>query len=608
MRRQPHIAQLSAALACVGTTVALGACGVSYHASPAILQSTATSSVAATSGPVALSPQNGTADASPYSQISFLGPPGTRVLSIKVAGSSSGTHTGVLRSYSTGTGQSFLPARPFTEGERVSVRARVSAGGTSAAAKTTFVIAHQAVVSTRPFPTNPGDPNAVQHYSTAPSVTPSSVRITTSASAGAAPGDLFLAPYQGRGTPGAMITDQAGRLIWFHAAPSGEIATNFSPQTYQGHAVLTWWQGRVLEIGFGQGEEVIYNNSYRQIGRIRAGNGYHADLHTLQITPEGTAWIDAFDPIHMNLSSYGGGPNDVITDGIVQQVDIRTGLVMWEWHALGHVPVTESHNPEPQGHYPWDYVHVNSASPGTEGDVLFSARNTWALYDVDIRSGAVRWRLGGRHSNFKFGPGVQFYWQHDAAWQPGGVISLFDNGSDPPLEKQSRGLLLTPNVAAHTVTLAKALVNPAKTLLATSQGNTLSLPGGRWLLGYGGLPNFTEFDSSGHVLLDGTLGHNVQDFRTFLSPWEGHAPGSPTALAAPASGGMSVSVSWNGATNVASWRVLAGASASAIAQAAQAPWSGFQTTIAVPSKGPYVMVQALDASGDVVGSSATLKV
>ena len=39
-------------------------------------------------------------------------------------------------------------------------------------------------------------------------------------------------------------------------------------------------------------------------------------------------------------------------------------------------------------------------------------------------------------------------------------------------------------------------------------------------MGYGGLPNFTEYDSSGQVLLDGTLGKNVQNFRTYLSPVE----------------------------------------------------------------------------------------
>ena len=185
---------------------------------------------------------------------------------------------------------------------------------------------------------------------------------------------------------------------------------------------------------------------------------------------------------------------------------------------------------------------------------------------------------------------------------------MFDNGSDPPKEKQSRGLLLDPNVATHTVTLVKQFTNPTKTLLASSQGNTLSLPGGDWLMGYGGLPDFTEYDSSGHVLFGGLLGKNVQDFRTYLYPWSAQAPGVPSVVAAPGSGAsMSVSVSWNGATEVASWRVLAGASTSALAPAATAAKTGFQTTIATPSAGPYAQVQALNAAGAVIGASATVK-
>ena len=192
---------------------------------------------------------------------------------------------------------------------------------------------------------------------------------------------------------------------------------------------------------------MIYNSSYRQIGHVRAGNGYHADLHEMRLEPDGTAWIDEFDPIDMNLSSLHGLSNGVLTDSVVQRIDVKTGLVMWEWHALGHIPVSESHNAVPKSHYPWDYVHINSISPGPSGDVLLSSRNTWTLYDVDLRSGAIRWRLGGSHSSFKQAPGTHFYWQHDADWQPGGLISLFDNGATPPKEKQSRGLLLEPNTS-----------------------------------------------------------------------------------------------------------------------------------------------------------------
>ncbi len=584
----------------------LCACGGTAPAASPPFEDTSASRAA--TSPIAISPEPGTPDASPSTQISFLGPQGTRVSEVHVVGSHSGTHTGVLRAYSTGTGESFLPAHQFVPGERVNVSARVSAGTASYAVSTSFTVAHQASVSQKEFPLNPGNSSEVQHYISAPTLTPSTVHISTQAKPGAAPGDLLLAPYQGKGTAGPMITEQNGNLVWFHPLPAGEEPSSLKVEQYAGKNVLTWWQGRILEVGFGVGEDVIYNSAYQKVASVRAGNGYHADLHEFRLAPEGTAWIDAFDPIDMNLASYGGKAAGVINDSVVQEIDVKTGLVMWEWHALGHVPISESHSEVSKSSYPWDYVHINSVDPGSSGDVLLSSRNTWALYDVDIDGGAVRWRLGGTRSSFKLGPGTNTYWQHDAEWQPGGLISVFDNGSDPPKEKQSRGVLLDANVAARTVTLVKQFVNPSRTLLATSQGNVLSLPGGDWLMGYGGLPNFTEYDASGHVLLDGALGKNVQSFRTYLDPWNGQPTTAPAVVARPGVGGtIAVSMSWNGATEVASWRVLAGPSPSALANAGAGARTGFQTTVAVPGAGPYVAVQALNASGAVIGTSATVK-
>jgi Arylsulfotransferase (ASST) len=579
----------------------LAACG---GASPASSAASSAPVGRPAAGSVAVSPQPGTPDASPSTQISFLGAAGTKVSGVRVSGSQSGAHSGVLRAYSTGTGESFLPSHPFRAGEKVTVHAQ--AGGTPVS--TSFTIAHQATVSQKQFALNPGDAGAVQHYSSAPSLTPSSVRITTRAKAGAAPGDLFLAPYQGKGTPGPMIAEQDGSLVWFKPLPAGESATNMEVQQYQGKPVLTWWQGRIIRVGFGEGVDEIYDTSYRHVATVRAGNGYRADLHEIRLTPEGTAWIDIFDPIKMNLTGERGSANGIVLDSVVEQIDVKTGLVMWEWHTLGNVPLSESNVAPRASGYPWDYVHINSVDPGSAGDVLLSSRNTWALYDVDVQSGAVKWRLGGKHSSFKLGAGTREYWQHDAEFQPGGLISVFDNASAPPKEKQSRGILLRADTADHTVALVKQFVNPSKTLLAASQGNTLSLTGGNWLLGYGGLPNFTEFDAAGHVLLDGTLGKEVQNFRTYLSPWSATPGGRPSlAVKSTGSGAVSAAVSWNGATDVASWRVLAGASPSSLAPVATATKSGFEAKLTVHTAGPYVAVQALDGSGAVLGTSATVK-
>jgi hypothetical protein len=608
---EPSFPRQTSALIAAGLTaalaaLALGGCGTSSVGSPPKTVRVADYAAAARN-PITVSPLPGTADVSPTTQISFLGGPHTTVSNVAVRGSASGSHSGKLEAYSTGTGESFIPERPFESGERVTVSARVVDGSSSSTVHTSFSVAFQAPIGQKQFPLNPGDRADVQHYLSAPAIGPSSVHVTTPAQPGATAGDFFLAPYQGKGTPGPMIVDQTGGLIWFHPVPPDDTATNFRPQTYEGRTVLTWWQGRVLSLGFGQGADEIYSSSYQPLAQVLAGNGYKADLHEFLLTAQGTAWIDAFDPVQLNLTRMGGLAHAVVNDSIVQEIDVKTGLVMWEWHALGHIPLRDSYAPMPHTSLNWDYVHVNSIDPGSHGDVLLSARNTWAIYDVDIHTGGFIWRIGGRYSSFKRGPGTVFYWQHDAEWQPGGLISVFDNGSDPAKEKQSRGLLLDPNSAARTVTLVKQFTNPDQTLLASSQGDLLPLTGGNWLMGYGGLPNFTEYSSAGEVLFDATLGLGVQDFRTYFAPWSAQ-PKTRPAIAAQSAGGDSLKLeaSWNGATAVASWEVLAGASATTLAPVMSAAKSGFETTITVHSGDPYVAVAALDSAGRTLATSAAI--
>jgi hypothetical protein len=612
-----RLALAGALLACAGPALGLCGCGDSVFSTAAAASITPARELAeAKANPLAVSPIPGTEDASPYTQISFLGPRGTRVSNVSVVGSRSGNHSGKLRRYSTGTGESFLLNKPLAPGEQVAVHALASTGSgpPSKPVTSVFTVARQASVSQSEFAKEPGDASAVQHYASAPALTPSTVTITTPAQPGSAPGDLFLAPYQGLGSPGEMIAAQSGELIWFHPLPSGVSSTNFRVQEYQGRPVLTWWQGRILQVGFGQGEDVVYDDSYKQLATIRGGNGYKADLHEIRLTGEGTAWIDEFDPIHYDTSSLGGVENGILTDSVVQEIDIKTGLVMWEWHALGHIPLRDSTMQVQRSAYPWDAYHVNSIDPGSANDLLLSSRNTCALYDVSLKTGAFNWQLGGPHSTFKLGPGARTWFQHDAEWQQGGLISVFDNGASPVEEKQSRAVLLRPDYLHKTVTLVRSFANPSKVLSAVAQGNTLALPRGDWLMGYGNLPNFTEYSASGAVLLDGTLGRGVQNFRTYLAPWSGH-PSEPPAVAATQSGSaVTVSTSWNGATEVASWRFESGPSPTALSAFATVPKSGFQGSatvtppVSVSAQPLYVETQALSASGEVLGTSAPLRV
>jgi hypothetical protein len=66
-------------------------------------------------------------------------------------------------------------------------------------------------------------------------------------------------------------------------------------------------------------------------------------------------------------------------------------------------------------------------------------------------------------------------------------------------------------------------------------------------------------------------------------------------------------VSWNGATEVETWAVLAGKNPSVLAAAASQRRAGFETVISVNSEGPYFAVTAHDSSGRPLGRSATVK-
>jgi hypothetical protein len=559
-------------------------------------------------GAVAVSPLPGSRDAPPQTQISFVGAPSSELSVRSVVGTLSGRHGGRLLAYSQGDGASFVPGRPFAEGERVTVRAQVRGRGRARSLVDTFAIAHQDQLSSTPETIHAGSASEVQAFHSRPDLRPPVVAVTTS-SPQASPGDVFLAPYTGPGQAGPMILDGGGNVVWFKPLPSRVSATNFRVQEYAGEPVLTWWQGDVSIHGFGVGTDVIVDSSYRRVAAVKAGNGLQADLHEFQLTPRGTALITAYDPILCNLGSVGGPAYGAVTDGVVQEVDVRTGLVRMQWTSLDHVALAESYERTKSSlASPFDYFHVNSINLDPGGDLLISARNTWAIYDVQMPGGTIGWRLGGRHSSFNDPSPARTAWQHDPRPLPGGGISIFDNGSSPTVHRQSRGILLSVNAQTRSVSLVGEFTHPTP-LIAESQGNLQALADGDWFVGWGQTPYVSEFSPQGALLFDAHLPPFDQSYRAYRFAWTGtpvHAP-SVAFQAGPAGAGTAYA-SWNGATQVAAWRLLAGSTPATLATQTQVPKAGFETAIAIPAgtAGPDLAVQALDASGNVLGTSTAV--
>ncbi len=562
---------------------------------------------------VTVSPEPDSRDASVSTQLSMLGPPASELSDVTVSGSQSGAHPGRLLAYSQGDGASFVPAQPFIQGETVQVHAELHEGSQTipfAWSFTTAVQDHGGVAVASPRP--PPQQASYQHFHSRPELQPPTVAVTTHV-AGTTPGDIFLAPYSGPGQYGPMILDENGSLVYFKPlSPAGARAADFQVQQYEGQAVLTWWQDPLLANGAGGAGEVIADSSYRQIAVVRAGNGYQADLHEFAITPQGVGLITVFDGIDCDLSVVGGARNAAVADTLLQEIDLRTGLVTYEWHSLDHVSLSDSYASARRASRttPFDFFHINALDVQPDGELLVDARNTWAAYDVDPRTGEVRWELGGKQSSFAMGPGANIAWQHDAQVQPDGAITFFDNGATPAVHRQSRAIELRLGPQPATATLVREQVHTAKPLVAGSQGNVQALADGAWMVGWGESPYLSEFGANGQLLLDAHLPASYESYRAYRLPWSGH-PTEPPALAVQrrAGHGAVVYASWNGATEVAAWRVLAGATPTTLAPVAGAQRRGFETAVAVPSLAPgsYVEAQAIDAAGAVIGSSRAEK-
>jgi hypothetical protein len=306
----------------------------------------------------------------------------------------------------------------------------------------------------------------------------------------------------------------------------------------------------------------------------------------------------------------GGARNGTLIDTAVQEVDMKTGLVRWEWHSTDHVATTDSHAPVPANATPWDAFHLNSIDREPNGDLLISARSTWTTYLLEHASGRVLWRLGGTRSSFAMGAGAETAWQHDARLQPDGTITLFDDGSSPRVHFQSRGVRVRVDSSHHAATLTRAYPHPQNPLVSDSQGNMQTLPDGNLVIGWGSLPSVTELGPEGQPLLDAHLPPGYSSYRAFRFPWDGHpiAPPQATARLLASHTSTAVFASWNGATNVQSWRVLAGASSGALTPRATMPASDFESSLTLPDPYPYVAVQALGAQGQLLGTSSPVKV
>jgi hypothetical protein len=413
-----------------------------------------------------------------------------------------------------------------------------------------------------------------------------------------AAGDMALPAGADRGL---MICDLDGNLVWFKPLTGRDYNPfNFRVQTYRGKPTLTWYQG-LIGSGYGiEGSYVLYDDTYSQIADFTAVH-WPSDAHEFIVTPQDTGLVTSFDTSKPLVNSH------------AEEIDIATGDLVYDWASYPTIPVSESYtNPDGTG----DYFHINSIDlwPGSERNLLISSRNTCAVYLISRQTGKVIWKVGGTNPSFALvGDGAHFSYQHDARpLADGSGISLYDDASSGSPEKQSWGKVFNIDQSSRRVTTRHQYSHANPSILVPSQGNMQLLPYGGHFIGWGHSPWLSEYGTSGDALsgplvLDARMPAGASSYRSFMFDWVGDPPVSDLYLVVQkeaGTGNFTAYMSWNGATEVASWKVSAGPSASSLIEAAVAKRSGFETRIPFSSTGATAFqVEALSSDGTVLGVS-----
>ncbi|KAL5358108.1 ASST-domain-containing protein [Aspergillus floccosus] len=414
---------------------------------------------------------------------------------------------------------------------------------------------------------------------------------------------------------GPMILDERGNLVW--TRPYGP-NWGLDVQMLDGEPYLTFcaWRGSGTHVTC-----YMLDSEYEEAFVIRPQNGWGADGTEFQVTPQGTAVLTTSMFAPYDLTPVDGPRDGWIRDVGIQEIDLETGALLFEWRWSDHWNITDVVVDFPRGSEgsregPWDLFHINSVHKDTAGNYLVSSRHTSTVGYIDGRSGDFIWTIGGKRNMFKDlsnGAATSLSMQHHARFlKERSILTLFNNGVSPGGSPySSKGMVIELDDRAMTAKVLQEYHSPHR-VGSESRGSMQVLDNGNVLLGYGVNAGWSEFSTSGVLLCDAHFGpesrfgaEDVLSYRVLKRNWKGRPRSSPDV----AHEGGDIFVSWNGATEVATWALLAAnADIHNYTPLASVAKEGFETRIPVPDNLTISSVRAagLDGQGNILGITSVL--
>ena len=482
----------------------------------------------------------------------------------QVVGTRSGSHSGQALLADDDKTVIFTPDRPFSPGETVTVT--IGDGLTTVSGEvlegTTFEfkvspkdpsVSAETFTLEKLFPGEPlpedglGQTQVISSpYVTLPGDWPD-LTVTVPAN-GTDDGYLFLSLFRwatSTPSPFQLILDNSGEPVYYRP----QLTTDFKKQP---NNLLSYFD--TAERAY-----KVLDASYSIVGTYAAGNGYTADLHELQFLPDnGHALLMIYDdqPVNMSQIVPGGVPTATVTGLVIQELDTSKNVV-FQWRSWDHFNITDTvislTTPVV------DYVHGNAIERDFDGNLLISSRHLNEITKINRQTGEVMWRWGGNRNEFTFTNTDPFFHQHDIRRLPNGHVTLFDNGNTRTPAEYSRAVEFELDEINKVATSVWEFRNTPNTF-SFAMGNTQRLPNGNTLIGWGSRssPGITEVKANGDKAFELAYAAPWVSYRAFRFPWEGFPSWPPTLVTRSETPTTTLFYSWNGATNVAYYRIYGG--------------------------------------------------
>lgn len=373
------------------------------------------------------------------------------------------------------------------------------------------------------------------------------------------------------------------------------------------------------ERGFG----MILDEKYEVVRKIPLRRDLGAfDIHEFNVLPDGkSALVTVYLSEEIFLWEF-GRPKDktFLETGGFAELDMSSAEVLYDWRSYDKIPLRETVHYHPnsklEGRPGWDYVHINSVDKNAAGDYLISMRFTNTLYMISGVDGRIMWRLGGQH-NGDFDQDFVFSKQHDAKFLESSgsrhVISFLNNASDEEFQEEDISSALIVEVETSTQPMTARVLNRYNRPdgnLTRLRGNSQVLPNKNMFVCWSQGGYISEHSEEGDVLMSARFtSDRYSSYRAYKFEFVGR-PATPPDMVASVWGTDETNlvttfwVSWNGATDVASWNFYAQASQfDKPVFVGNAPKTDFESMFIASGYLDWVSVEAVDREGNILGKS-----